>query len=513
LFVVYLEKTGDYFQSYVDINGDIFMKQKILAMTIAAALASPAVTYADVKLSGTIQGEFGAAQSGKDGAGEDVDRLRVSKDNEGALTNGGPNHLRFDFDEKLGEGGLSAYARYQVSFNTAYNRASGTGTGGLTHGQEAWLGLKSAFAGGGYAYGRFGTVQGMYKELRGLVDPFAGTSLQARGTAGGMSGSTRLGPTLVTGVEQKASPGDKYLDKDGKEQVAKGGETIYIRNTDKDGNAIPGVTAAKGCGQIYVLAENRYHCYVVRGNALNPAGGTISESTKDHDLAHSGWLENVLELGVADLSGLSLSLQGVYDETADMDGAGIVTLKYAMGDAKDPMLVIFASGSYLDLKNATNTVTNRLGSSDEVDNTGRNWKVGALYNLKMGANSLKIAAQYEDAELGAMDNNPSGGKYIFGSVDFRSGDLAVGAWVGSYSSDLDENERLFSVTSPYTSSDIEKGTLVSGELLGEDALSWAVGIKYFFSKRNLFFGGYRQVDSDNDYRDENVFGVGLRHTF
>ncbi|OQW93993.1 MAG: hypothetical protein BWK79_08230 [Beggiatoa sp. IS2] len=337
--------------------------------------------------------------------------------------------------------------------------------------------------------------------------------MQARGTAGGMSGSTRLGPTLITGVEQKASPGEKYLDKDGKTQTAIGGETIYVNNTDIDGNVIPGVTAAKGCGQIYILTDNQYHCYIVRGTPQNPAGGSISESTGDHDLAHSGWLENVLELGVADLSGISLSLQGVYDETADMDGAGIVTLKYALGDAKDPMLAVFASGSYLDLKNATSTVTSRLGGDEETD-TGRNWKVGALYNLKMSENnSLKIAAQYEDAELGAMDGNPSGGKYIFGSVDFRSGSLAVGAWVASYSSDLGENERLFLVNPAYASGKIPEGTLISGELVGEDALSWALGLKYHFSKRNLFFGGYRQVDSDNDYRDENVFGIGLRHTF
>ena len=52
-----------------------------------------------------------------------------------------------------------------------------------------------------------------------------------------------------------------------------------------------------------------------------------------------------------------------------------------------------------------------------------------------------------------------------------------------------------------------------GEWVDEDAISFGAGFKYFFSGRTMLFGGYRQVDSDNDYRDEGVFGVGLRHSF
>jgi predicted porin len=55
--------------------------------------------------------------------------------------------------------------------------------------------------------------------------------------------------------------------------------------------------------------------------------------------------------------------------------------------------------------------------------------------------------------------------------------------------------------------------VLNNEWVEEDSISFAVGAKYFFSNRTLLFGGYRQVDSDNDYRDEGVFGVGMRHTF
>jgi predicted porin len=381
------------------------MNKKVLALAVAATLAAPLVAQADVKFSGVIQAEIGAAQSGKictlatDPTCqnlEDVDRVRVTKDTDGALSNAGPNRLTFDIDEKLGNG-LVAFARYQSAFSTAANA-------GLTRGQDSFIGIK-----GESFYGKFGRMESAYKVSKGLVDPFAGTSIQARGTAGGMTGSTYLNKVAVK---------------------------------DASGNVI-GYSTAAG-------------------------------ETNHHNLTHSGYLPNVLEVG-GKFGGFSLTLQGVIDETDDMDGAGTLELRYTA-----PNFVVYASAAYLDFKDGvSNTVSSVTGGDDEDSGAG-NWKVGG--NFTMGP--VKLGLQYEDAELGTMNNDK--GQYIMGSADFKVAEnVLIGGWVAGYMADADE----------------------------EDALNWSLGIKYLLSKRTLAFGGYRQVDSDNDFRDENVFGVGLRHSF
>ena len=54
---------------------------------------------------------------------------------------------------------------------------------------------------------------------------------------------------------------------------------------------------------------------------------------------------------------------------------------------------------------------------------------------------------------------------------------------------------------------------IDNEWIEEDAISFAIGIKAFLGNHAMLFGGYRQVDSDNDYRDENIFLVGMRYSF
>ena len=77
--------------------------------------------------------------------------------------------------------------------------------------------------------------------------------------------------------------------------------------------------------------------------------------------------------------------------------------------------------------------------------------------------------------------------------------FSLAAWVAGYLSDIDDNARV--------------RNQINGEVLDEDALSWALGGKYLFSKRTMVYAGYRQTDSDNDYRDEDVITLGLRHSF
>lgn len=399
------------------------MKQKILVVTIATALIAPVATHADVKLSGTIQAEVGAYQAGKDAKFEDNDRVRVSKDGGGSISNGGPNMVAIDMDEKLGDE-LMAYARYRFNFSTMGN------TAGL-QGNEAWLGLK-----GNSAFFRIGTLIGNYGELK--IDPFADTALQARGTAGGMSG--------------------------GKYNAVEVNDTIVATMPDNYNHAV----------------------------ALQTAAVT---STEHSEFAHDDPVENAIEIG-ATYKGFTASLQGVYDETDDLNGAGLVALSY-----KDPdgNFTAYAAGSFLNLSD-TAKATLQPDSSGNVDDSDYNWKVGGSYTIS----GATIGVQYEDAELGYMDEdiNPNGGKYIMGSVDYQvNPQLLVGGWVATYLSDIKENERLVR----------QDGAVY--EYLDEDAISFAIGVKYLFSKRTLAFGGYRQVDSDNDYRDENAFGIGIRHSF
>ena len=350
--------------------------KKILASAIAAALFTPLASYADVNLSGTIQFEMTGAE-----VGDADDFERVSKDADGAVFNEGPNLLTVDVEEQLGNG-LNAIGRFQGTFSTASN-------GGLD-GYESWVGLK-----GQAALLRFGTLGGNYKSTVGDIDPFFETSLQARGTAGGMSG-------------------DAYNTADGKQE-----------------------TNAAGNG----LATN------------------------------NGLLENALELG-AMFGGFSINFQGVFDETDKLDGAGLVELKYTGSNFS-----VFAAAAYADF--SLESLEDTVEDNEDADSNDSNWKLGGTYTI----NTLKVGAQYEHAQLGAFDGLE--GDYGMLSVDYGIGNLNLGAWVGGYFADADD----------------------------EDAVSGAIGAKYNFSNRTMAFLGYRMTDSDNDVRDEDVFSVGLRHSF
>lgn len=401
------------------------MNQKVLAIAMAAALVVPMTSQAEIQFSGTIQAEMGVAKQ-ENGVGDVRDGIRTSEDKEGSVSNGGPNNLRFDITEQLGSG-IAAFARYQPTFNTA----NGDGTG-LNSTQESWVGLK-----GESFYGRFGRMQGVYKASKGLIDPFAGTAIQARGTAGGMTGST-----------------------------------------------INAIGCAAGTGA--VCRNGATGVYTKSANFTSTRTGIDSKVAA---LTHSSYIGDTLELG-AKFGGFSAALQGVYDETATMDGAGLVELKYTA-----PNFTVFLSGAYADMGDISNTVSNVTNSNNDDNSGDGNWKIGGQYKLE----GLTLGLQYEDAEMGHMDYdiNPDGGAYIMGSVAYTANNVTVGGWVSGYLSDIADANRL----------------VVGNETFDEDAINWALGAIYSFSKRTIVYGGYRQVDSDNDYRDEIVYGVGIRHSF
>lgn len=146
------------------------MQKQLLSIAVAAAIAAPLAAQAEIKLSGTLQGELGSVEI----AGGDA--VTTSQDSTGALgVGGGPNKMRFDVDEDLG-GGLKAFGRADWSFSLS----SGSGLGD----REQFLGVKSASG----AYFRMGRIQGAYKTAT-KIDPFYSTGAQMRCSGGESCGN------------------------------------------------------------------------------------------------------------------------------------------------------------------------------------------------------------------------------------------------------------------------------------------------------------------------------------
>jgi predicted porin len=408
------------------------MNKKLLSLAVAAAMVTPIAANADVRVSGVIQAEVASLEvadgneklnaSLRNGAFEDMDRQTLTNDSLGSILNEGPNHIQFDIDEKLG-GGVSGQARYTMGFNTSGN------FGFSPIGEEAWVGLGAA-----HFHVRYGTLTGAYKSSHTLVDPLAFTSLQTRGTGGGMSGEN----------------------------------------------------------------FNR----LIRDAAGNVTGINVNSWENQNGLTNEGFVEGALELGV-NYSGFSATLQGIVDDTSAMDGAGLFELRYtAPGD----FFTMWLAGAYQDVSETTDRVGEDIADivrDDEEkknlkDDDFANWKIGGAFNL---GPMVTLGLQYEDSEIGNLDNdlNTNGGKYILGSLEVTPvQNISIAGWVAGYLSDIDDMQRMIDS---------------KGDPIDEDALSWAVAAKYHFSTRTMLYTGYRQTDSDNDFRDENIITLGLRHTF
>jgi predicted porin len=423
------------------------MNQKILTFAVAAAIGVPMVVHADVTVSGKIQAEAAyleVADGNQDvgvifhqdsRTGADIpqadERHTLTNDVGGTILNEGPNKIRFDFEEKMGNE-ISAEARYEATFNTSGNYGES-----LT-GLEAWIGLRTS-----NFHFRYGSIGSAYLSSHTLIDPWANTSLQSRGTGGGMSGEHF---------------------------------NVLLSPTSGDDVSLIGV------------------------NHMIDLDGMTNE----------GVVQGGLELGI-DFSGFSATLQGVVDDASGMDGAALLELRYTA-----PSFAMWLAGSFSDLdasvKSGISAVEESVGADfeEEAGSDFVNWKIGGQYK----GPGFSIGLQYEDAELGtldyiingvgsAVDNarfsyNGEGGKYLLGSFDINMGDFGIAAWVAGYRSDIDDARLM---------------TDGEGNVLEEDALSFALGAKYNFSTRSQVYLGYRLTDSDNDYRDENVATLGINHSF
>lgn len=410
------------------------MNRKILTLAITATLVVPITTHAEIKFYGQmgaeaasvevaggeetlVRGDMGNDLSFKQ-TSDDMSRQTLTLDRYGNILNDGPNLIGFDFDfdQKLG-GGLTPYASYRTTFHTTNNNGFGPGL-------EAWVGLRNSVF-----HLKYGKLRGAYRHAKGLIDPWIYTSMQARGTGGGMSGG-------------------RY------------NEVHWNWNTTGD------------------------HRTVVADPITGKVGINPARSINTSGLVHSSDVPGALELGVK-FGSMNARIQVMGDDAADKKGAN-AELKYAT-----PNLTVWLLGAYLDQGDNQIAPGGTAWNNDKY----QNWKIGAKYQVMPG---LNLALQYEDGELGAFDNNPDGGEYIIGSFDYRIQNITLAGWVAGYLSDIDDELKLIDT---------------NGEKLDEDVLSWTLGAKYHFSKRTHVFGGYRQTDSDNDYRDEDVFSAGILHKF
>jgi len=376
------------------------MKQNILAIAVAAVVVAPMAAHADVTLSGLIQAEI----VGQKDASTNYDYISRAQDSGGAVFNGGNNRISIKFDEKLG-GGLKAFGAYEAAFNTSANNT-------ITR-REAYVGLKGAVA-----HVRLGTIAGAYKNSLAVVDPFAGTSLQARGTGGGMSGG-RLGHS-------------NFLD-----------NVLEV-----------GVNAGGVAAQFQWTADQKY----------DPA---TANQTYNYDASCT---------------------TAAPKACTKQNGAGLAELKYN-GKAGKVEFGVFGAAAYTDVK--------QISTDSSKSDGHRNWKVGGSVSFA----NLTIAGQYENVQIsqngGTLDGNR--GKYGILSLDYRIGSISVDTWVAKYKSD---NNVVVSPT-------------------GNDALSFAVGGKYHFSKRTQAYLGYRKTDSDSSTKgttdkklyDQDAIVLGIMHKF
>ena len=417
------------------------MTRKIFSLAIATALFAP-TSYAanvDVKLPDSkikIYGQIGAEVASVEyangdnnietGSGSlggsfspDADRNRqtLTADRYGNILNDGPNVLGFDFEyEKEVVGGLKPYASYRTTFHTTNNS-------GLGPGLEAWVGLKKS-----NFHMKYGKLRGAYRHAKSLIDPWIYTSMQARGSGGGLSSG-------------------RYNEVDWK----------FVGNQR-------------------VVQKTNGKVRVEHGRVINTFG-----------LVHNSDIPGALELGIK-VGEINARVQIMGDDQADRHG-GNIEFKYTTSQ-----FTVWLLGAYLDP--GKNQVLFNQKDGIWRNSKYTNWKIGAQYKVLP---TLKVAIQYEDAELGTFDNNPDGGEYLIGSVDFKlNSKITLAGWVANYSSNIDQSLKMVDV---------------NGAVLDEDALSVSLGVKYHFTKSAHAFAGYRDTNSENNYRDENVFAAGMLYKF
>jgi predicted porin len=193
------------------------------------------------------------------------------------------------------------------------------------------------------------------------------------------------------------------------------------------------------------------------------------------EFGHGGYVNNVAELGFSG-GGFKVALQGVLSD----DGNDATAL------ADDG--VASRSGSVLanvEYKNDMFTVYGGYSNDEARVTNGTNWKVGG----KVAFGGLGVGLQYEDAENNPAILAPGPGEYISGSLTYGLGSVVLGGWVSQFTGD---------------------------SAAVADAMSFAAGGLYQFSKKTFVYAAYHSIDRDvsgSDAGDLSGFAAGVRHSF
>jgi len=178
--------------------------------------------------------------------------------------------------------------------------------------------------------------------------------------------------------------------------------------------------------------------------------------------ANGSFLNNVAELGFKG-GGFKVALQGIFDEADGQDGSMLADVEYS-----NDMFTVY--GAYSQNEAAP-------------ENANQNWKIGA----KAGFGGLGLGLQYEDAEMNSSLITDAG-EYITGSLTYGLGNVVLAGWVSQF----------------------------TGDNGAADAMSYAAGGVYQFSKKTFVYAAYTSLDRDidgSDMGDLSGFAAGVRHSF
>jgi predicted porin len=148
------------------------MKKNLIALAVSAAMVAPVAVMADVKVYGIGQVELTQFDPQASGADSTTD----------VHENFGMSRVGVKASEDLGNG-MTAIAAFEFKADTSDNSTGGNSSNASLTGRDSYVGLK-----GGFGTVTAGRLKSPYKYAGGVkYDAFVATSLQARGTNGGMS--------------------------------------------------------------------------------------------------------------------------------------------------------------------------------------------------------------------------------------------------------------------------------------------------------------------------------------
>jgi len=232
---------------------------------------------------------------------------------------------------------------------------------------------------------------------------------------------------------------------------------------------------------VYKTSTLGYDRWAATGLQARKTGGGMSAGA----FGHNSFIDDVLEAGVK-FGGFKATIQGIIDES--VNAKGVSRKNSYLGELKYGM------------KNWEIAAVGSRQRDDVADLSLTNWKVGGKYTL----GGLYLALQYESVEdndnaMGLMtkgsvgvDGEVEAADFMWGSIGYRMGNVELNGWVAGLKAD----------------------TLnAAGMLTTADATSYAVGVKYHFSKNMQVYAGWRDTDSEIDAFDEQALLGGMRLGF